>query len=291
LARIAVVIATAGRKKEPLRLINSLSQQTRIPNQIIIAAGDDTLQPDDIPSAGIQVTFLKVVPPGLPRQRNLGASKSTADLLLFVDDDFVLDVDYLRAMEQEFSNNPTMVAAGGQTIGVRKPRLLVRSMQHFFGLTRLACRSYLQKTGFPGLAYGMVGKQQATVLSGSNLMVRRNAWQQTQFDESLTGYAWMEDDDFTYRAAKLGELWEIPAAKGEHRMAAGRRGKRDVRQEARMRAQNHRYLHGKLLGNNLWLRICRLWGQLGMICFELVIHHDTKSALGFAEGAFSRKSR
>lgn len=290
MARIAVVIATAGRKHEPLRLINSLSLQTYPPDQIIIVAGDDVFKPEDVPPISSQVIFLQVTPPGLPKQRNLGASKSTADLLLFVDDDFVLDADYLRVMEQEFANNPRMVAAGGQTLGVGKPRLLVRIVQRFFGLTRLANKSYLQKTGFPALAYSMAGKQQATVLSGSNMMVHRDAWEKTMFDENLTGYAWMEDDDFTYRAGKLGEMWEIPEAKGEHRAVAGRRGRRDVRQEARLRARNHRYLHRKLLGNSVWLRICRLWGQIGMIVFELLNHHDVKSALGFFEGAFSSKS-
>ena len=119
MARIAVVIATAGRKKEPQRLINSLSQQTRPPDQIIIVAGDDAFKPEDIPPTTSQQIFLKLTPPGLPKQRNLGASKSTADLLLFVDDDFVLDADYLRVMELEFANNPRMVAAGGLMLGVR----------------------------------------------------------------------------------------------------------------------------------------------------------------------------
>jgi GT2 family glycosyltransferase len=212
-------------------------------------------------------------------------------LLFFVDDDFVLDANYLQEMEWEFANNPHLAAAGGLTMGIRRPAPLASIVQRFFGLARLARRSYLQKTGFPALAYGLAGKQQATVLSGSNLMVRREIWEKVRFDENLTGYAWMEDDDFTYRAGKLGELWEIPAAQGEHRVAAGRRGRRDMRQEARMRAQNHRYLHQKLLGNSLWLRICRLWGQLGMICFELLVHRNFKSALGFMEGAFSIKYR
>jgi len=272
-------------------LINSLQQQIRSPDQIVIVTGDDALKPDDIPQTRSKLIFLKVTPPGLPKQRNLGASHSTADLLLFVDDDFVLDADYLHVIEQEFANNPRMVAAGGLTLGIQKPHLMARTIQRFFGLTRLARRSYLQRTGFPALAYGMAGKQQATVLSGSNLIVRREVWEKIRFDESLTGYAWMEDDDFTCRAGRLGELWETPAAKGEHRIAVGRRGKRDVRQEARMRAINHRYLHRKLLGNSIWLQICRLWGQLGMIYFELLVHHDVKSALGFMEGAFSPKLR
>ncbi len=291
MARIAVVIATAGRKQEPLRLINSLQLQTRIPDQIIIVAGDDTFKPEDIPPITSQVIFLQVITPGLPKQRNLGAAKSTAEMLLFVDDDFVLEADYLRVMEQEFASNPVMVAAGGLTLGVRKPFWMARIIQRIFGLTRLARQSYMQQTGFPALAYGMAGKQRAKGVIGGIIMVRRDVWEKTRFDEKLTGYAWMEDDDFTYRAGKLGEIWEIPEAKGEHRAVAGRRGRRDVRQEARMRARNHRYLHSKLLGDSLWLRICRLWGQLGMICFELVIHHDAKSALGFAEGAISNKSR
>jgi len=174
---------------------------------------------------------------------------------------------------------------------VQKPRLLARTIQRFFGLTRLARKSYLQKTGFPALAYGMAGKQRAEGVFGGIIMVRRDTWEKTRFDENLTGYAWMEDDDFTYRTGKLGEIWEIPAAKGEHRVAIGRRGKRDARMEARMRARNHRYLHGKLLGDGVWLRICRVWGQIGMIIFELLVHHDVKSALGFMEGAFSSKSK
>jgi GT2 family glycosyltransferase len=194
-------------------------------------------------------------------------------------------------MEDEFVRNPCMAAAGGLTVGIKKPLLKARIIQRLFGLTRLARRSYLQKTGFPALSYGMAGKQLAEGVLGGIIMVRRDVWEKTLFDENLTGYAWMEDDDFTYRAGMLGELWEIPEAKGEHRVAGGKRGKRDVLQEARLRAINHKYLHSKLLGSSLWLRICRLWGQLGMICFELLVHRNVKSALGFMEGAFSLKSR
>jgi GT2 family glycosyltransferase len=54
------------------------------------------------------------------------------------------------------------------------------------------------------------------VLSGSNMVWRRDAVDGLEFDEALSGYAYMEDADFALRAGRRGDLWTLPNARLRH---------------------------------------------------------------------------
>jgi GT2 family glycosyltransferase len=284
-----VIIATAGRSNEPLRLLRALSAQTMLPDEVVIVPGDDIASQLDISVIhNLDIVILPLGESGLPKQRNRGCEFAPqTDIFFFFDDDFIPEPEYISQMMQEFDEHPEVVAAGGQTTGITPPRLWARVIQRFFGLTRLAKRSYLQRTGFPALAYGRNGRQKATVFSGSNFAVRYSVWSELRFDERLAGYAWMEDDDFSFRASLRGTVMEVPTAKGQHLLAPGNRGNSNPTVESFRRMRNHAYLHRKLLGGNCWNYLCRLWGQVGMLIHETLVRHSFRRAWGTLKGIFS----
>lgn len=289
MAIVTVIIATAGRSDEPIRLLHALSAQTLLPDRIVIVPGDDIASQLDVTNIhGVNINILPLGDSGLPKQRNRGCeSAPQTDVLFFFDDDFVPEPEYISKIMQEFDEHPEVVAAGGQTTGISPPRMWARVIQRFFGLTRLAKRSYLQRTGFPALAYGRNGRQKASVFSGSNFAVHYSVWAELRFDERLAGYAWMEDDDFSYRASQVGTVMEVPTARGQHLLAPGNRGEKDLVEESFRRMRNHAYLHRKLLGGNCWNYLCRIWGQMGMLVHEILVRHSFRRAWGTLKGIFS----
>src|SRR4030095_11024217 len=56
-------------------------------------------------TTGLQVRLVSVPRPGLSRARNAGVRASTADFLIFTDDDCYLDGEYFTNLEQSIANN------------------------------------------------------------------------------------------------------------------------------------------------------------------------------------------
>src|SRR5262249_61803060 len=65
-------------------------------------------------------------------------------------------------------------------------------------------------------------------LSGCNMSFRREVLAELEFAERLGGYALGEDLDFSYRASRRWTLVVTPAARLEHRHAAGGRPETDA---------------------------------------------------------------
>ena len=99
--KIAVVIATRDRVDSLDRCLVSLMSQTRIPDQIIVVdnapASSET---EELLSSRYRGRVRHVVEPipGLGRAHNTGLRHVTSDLVLFTDDDVVLDRHWTAAM-------------------------------------------------------------------------------------------------------------------------------------------------------------------------------------------------
>ena len=81
-------------------------------------------------------------------------------------------------------------------------------------------------------------------MNGWFMSYRREVFDKVRFDENLSGYAWKEDIDFSYRVSQLGYvLVQTPRARIDHR-------KSDVERftpydHQRMNLANQFYLHRK----------------------------------------------
>src|SRR5947209_9709320 len=99
--KLAVGIATIGRREVLSETVNLLASQNRVPDQLILCP----VNPDDI-DLGCTESFPTRVevlfgPAGLPAQRNrILAACSAADVIVFFDDDFFAEADYLAEVER-----------------------------------------------------------------------------------------------------------------------------------------------------------------------------------------------
>lgn len=202
---ITIGIATRGRAEVLGRVLRALSRQTRAPDDVIVCA----TSPDDVgrlpqTETGIRWTF---APPGLPGQRNvIMRAAPTTDVLVFLDDDFLMSPAYLRVTEQTLQDNPGICGTTGDLLhdDARGPGMTVEAAEAMIEGVQAA-------DGLPGFT-------PAPHLYGCNMALRMATVRAhcLTFDERLPLYGWSEDIDFTHRLKRHGVLAKLHGARGVH---------------------------------------------------------------------------
>ncbi len=202
--RVAIGIATAGRSVILRQMLIELAKQGRRPDAIFICAsclediGEVTSEFPDV------VTLL--ANGGLATKRNAILSRSTGfDVLIFLDDDFIVERHYVAATEAAFAADDAIMMTTGEVVadGVCGP-----------GLDLAAARLALEPVGTDASA----AAEDVYSAYGCNMSLRLDLARKHQimFDEQLPLYGWLEDVDFSRRIAAYGRIVKLSAARGVH---------------------------------------------------------------------------
>jgi GT2 family glycosyltransferase len=194
--RTAVIVPSARRIPALLRCLESLEAMATRPHEVIVVFQgdrDDALR-DEIRHRHPDVQVLWAARQGAAAARNAGAAQSGGELLLFVDDDCIVEPDWNCRYLDAFAQDPALMIASGQ----------VRPFgSHGQANDGLALQLDPVPRTFDGPA-NPVGSVDRTC----NLAVRRSAFVLLGgFDEGLgagTRFPSAEDTDFAYRAMKAG---------------------------------------------------------------------------------------
>src|SRR3989338_2978057 len=98
---LAVIIPTKDRRDDMIRLLKSIAAQDVIPAQVIIVDGGvDPVKREDWERCGLEVDYVRKIPPSLTAQRNAGVAVLRPEITLvsFLDDDIELEKDALGNM-------------------------------------------------------------------------------------------------------------------------------------------------------------------------------------------------
>lgn len=114
--KVAVVIATRDRAESLKRCLVSLFNQTRMPDEVVVVdnapATSDTADLLATLYAG-RVHHVIEPTPGLGRAHNTGLRHVSSDIVLFTDDDVVLDSHWVAAMAMPMEADPTVGCVTG----------------------------------------------------------------------------------------------------------------------------------------------------------------------------------
>ncbi len=105
--QVAVIIATMNREKELKRCIDSISSQTVLPKELIIV-DDGNLNQKNIKEMipdEIGYKYHKKDKPSVSASRNIGAKLAGSEIVLFLDDDVVLEPNYIEELMNVFEND------------------------------------------------------------------------------------------------------------------------------------------------------------------------------------------
>ncbi len=217
----AVIIPTMNRPQELRSCLDSLLKQTRLPEQIIIV---DDGQEDEAdlrarlaPYPGEFIYHRKQENPGSARSKNLGTALATTDVVCFLDDDVVLEPEYLAELMRVHEEDTEGVVGG------------VGGVITDFRLSRLEC-AYDTLRGRPRWGHGRVfpnglGECNYNVvrepravewLSTCACSYRRHIAEQFPFYEGFSQYSLYEDLEMSYRVSRQWRLIVTPKARLSH---------------------------------------------------------------------------
>jgi len=217
--KIAFIVPTKDRPDDLRVMLNSLSVQTRKPEQIIVVDGGTPGIKHIVDEFnGLNLEYTRVIPPSLSRQRNVGVSMLNDQMTLvgYLDDDLELEPDAIEKMVDFWDKEPGEY--GGAAFAITDagtPNSKSLRVKQFFGLDALR-RGRVLSTGW----VSMLGQPDETMdvdwLCGGATVWKREVVDSFPYDEWFQGTGFMEDVDFSFNVRSRYKLSLLADAKTEH---------------------------------------------------------------------------
>lgn len=204
--KIAIAIATAGRRDVVAETIGLLAAQSRMADELLICpAKDIDFEPTCLKHYPGEARVLRG-PIGLPHQRNVLLDATDADIVIFFDDDFLPSDDYVAEVEMLFAVYPSIVLTTGKVLadGALGPGIVHREGLRILEKAGPNRESRSGTSTYNGYGCNMAIRMQT---------VRTHC---IRFDERLPLYAWLEDVDFSRQLSCHGDIVQVPCLRGVH---------------------------------------------------------------------------
>lgn len=291
--QVSIIIPTYNRVKNLEEAFDSIISQTTLPKEVIIVDDSDNdkieklieYRKQEFKEKGM---FLKYVRNKRERSlaiaRNIGIENTTEDIILFLDDDVVLDKKYIEEILRIYEEYPTALGVQGYITNT------VTVLSKFWNrINKLLFRGYLEKnkcrvlsstnTTYPYLLDKVISCQW---LSGSNQSYKKSVLKNFKYDENLKRYSYKEDVDLSYRVHKhySNSLYITPYARLIHNVSQEERLPNKIL--IYMQQTYGLYFFYKNIDQNIRNKLIFLWytiGQLTAKIGELIVRRSEEKFL------------
>lgn len=287
----SIIICTKNRSVDLDKCLNSINRQTYPPDEVIIVDASSDGESKKIARYHKDKNHFNVIYipslPGLTRQRNIGIKKCSADIIVFFDDDVIIDDKYLEQMAFYFDLDPSLGGATGHITNNPEKKPLETWLKFFFMLAGSGKKGVMLRSGFAAFLdpkYVNVSKT-TEVLSGCNMLYRKAILKKFKFDEAFEGYSLMEDVEFSHRVSKRHSLLYVKKAKLIHNRSNTERI--DLQRFFEMSTYNHYYIFKKNVKQSFTDWIFFFWSDLGHVLKSLqwtLIARNMTAMKGFFSG-------
>ena len=201
---VSVVISTKDREEELLKCIQSIAKQTIKPAEVLII--DDGNIPESVKEIvkkhffkkDIFLKYFKKDKPGLSESRNLGAEKAAGDIILFLDDDVILENDYIENLLKVWTerwNEKWLAGVSGIITNIKTPSFFGKIFTKFFCLYSSKPFTVLP-WGFQTWGWEIKKEEQVDWLPGCNMSFRKEIFYNYKFKPLQPGRTGAEDVEF-----------------------------------------------------------------------------------------------
>jgi GT2 family glycosyltransferase len=226
-------------------VLESIALQTLYPNEILIIDGSTNSDTEEVLKSNFyeNTSYYKVneTNRGLTKQRNVGIGKValSSEIVCFLDDDVVLEIDYFEALIKTYQVYPKALSVGGYITNEIKWSVSDsknnKSKFYFDGWMRSEPSRFKIRRKFgllpdtnPGFMPTFSHGRSVSFLppSGEIYLVeqimggvssyKKEIFNKFSFSTYFEGYGLYEDADFSIRLAKLGEIYINTNAKLAH---------------------------------------------------------------------------
>ena len=203
---VAIAIATTGRAAILTETLREVRRQTRQPDVVAICpARDDDVDIAALADLGLPITYSRG-DQGASAQRNaILRDLPPVDIVLFLDDDFLLAPDYLAEMAGLFAREPRTMLVTGKLIadGIHGPGISAQAARQMIATAAPEPAAHVTDI-FCGYGCNMAVRWSAMAPHG------------IRFDENLPLYSWAEDVELSRQVAKFGRLVRFDRLRGVH---------------------------------------------------------------------------
>jgi GT2 family glycosyltransferase len=278
--QVSIIIPTYNRVKDLEETLDSIIIQTILPKEIIIVddSNNDKIEnfiefeKNEFEGKEILLKYVRnKKEKSLTIARNVGIENATGDILLFLDDDVVLDKDYISEILIIYEAYPNALGVQGYITNIVLSKFWNR-------INKILFRGYLEKdkcrvlpstnTTYPYLLDKVITCQW---ISGSNHSYRRNILRRFKYDENLKRYSYKEDVDLSYRVFKQyrNSLYISPYAKLVHKASEG--GRLPNKMRIYMKHIYSLYFFYKNIDQNIKNKIMFIWCWVGYLIMNASI--------------------
>ncbi len=239
---MTAVIPTRDRTDDLCAAVRSILSQTRRPDELVVV--DQTV--GDVPRRQVESLFAGHPGPaprlvyihdprvrGLVDAKRVAAGASTGDVVCFLEDDVVLEAEYLEEIERSFLERPDMLGCCGVVTNLPPLPPYYCGLFHFFhrGIfldPRVGVHGHTEGRGHPLIP--------SRALSGGLSAWKREVFAAIPFDVE-NEFHMLEDLDFSTRAEeRFGARFFInPNARLAHNMSPVNRDRLGARQRRKIR--------------------------------------------------------
>ncbi len=188
--RVSVILLTKNSASTVQKSIESIFQQTRQPDEVVVVDGDSG---DDTLEIVKKYPVKLVTEPGLGfgYARNLGVKNASGDILFFLDSDCYAELNWIENALRHFDGNPEIVGVTGQTHLWNTDSPVARFLAYVGGRVNMPSEKRFVK-----------------IAPTMNLALRREIIDEVGgFDETLIR---CEDTDLTYKISESHKILYDP---------------------------------------------------------------------------------
>jgi len=200
--KFSVVIPTRNRPEWVRRCIDSLLRQNPIPYEIIVVDASSQLDTENLIKNNYNFVGYYKFLNGFnqrPKSKNIGICKARGDILAFLDDDSLVQKDWIKTCLDSYSND-NIGAVGGRVIDINDPNPLIQ----------IGGNREIGRLTFSGKRINNFNMQISHVievdhLRGGNISIRRHLLElMGGYDTYYIGTNVFEETDLCVRIKKLG---------------------------------------------------------------------------------------
>jgi len=188
--KLGIIIPTKDRPKDLGRVLNSISGQDCKPERVLVVDGGSAPVRDIVDNfRGLNIEYVRVFPHSLTAQRNAGIKRILRDvsIVIFFDDDVILEEGCLRNMKRFWESAPGDVGGAGFNI-VNVPPERPTILQKIF-MVNSEEPGRILRSGFQSRIPFLDKTIPVQWIVGCAMAWRSSVFDEFMFDEWFSGYA------------------------------------------------------------------------------------------------------
>jgi GT2 family glycosyltransferase len=259
---VSIIIPTLNREEILLETLRGISKLPGDFEVLVVDQSDTAISNEILREIDQRIRLVRVEEKGLPNARNIGAEEADGEVLIYLDDDVVIqNPDFVDAHVRNFQDPLVGAVAGrveqpGEKIakkligGIRTPLLIV------------------------GGSFNYEEKQRVTGMIGCNFSIRKELVRSLGgFDKGFVGSANLEESDMAMRVTRAGYKIMFEPEAFLHHLAWQKGGVRnDLKknfEKYKWIAKNQKYFFKKHGNKLLWpLAIWFIVGRGKLYCLK-----------------------